>query len=144
VTTNIDDEVQVIEVINVEDDTRPFPKIEKEEIKVEQTPQITEEMEHYENFEQSPEEIAETELMIREDRKEELKELAYNQGLKHKTYYLINKQFEREIARHPPKNVAEKIFEEIPEDYPKALMINEKISEILDVFSFHWLLSHKK
>jgi hypothetical protein len=28
-------------------------------------------MEHYENFDQSPEEIAETELMIREDRKEE-------------------------------------------------------------------------
>jgi hypothetical protein len=44
-----------------------------------------EEMEHYENFEQSPEEIAETELMIREDRKNELKLLAYNQGLKHET-----------------------------------------------------------
>jgi hypothetical protein len=32
VTTNIDD-VQVIEVVNVEDDTGPFPKIEQEEIK---------------------------------------------------------------------------------------------------------------
>jgi hypothetical protein len=73
-------------------------------------------MKHYENFEQSPEEIAETELMIREDRKEKLKKLAYNQGLRHETYYLTNKQFEREIARHPPKNVEEKL-----------LIINQKI-----------------
>jgi hypothetical protein len=42
-------------------------------MKVESTPQVTEEMEHYENFEQSPEEIAETELTTREDRKSELK-----------------------------------------------------------------------
>jgi hypothetical protein len=59
--------VQVIEIVNIEDDTGAFPKIEQEEIKIEQTPQVTEEMEHYENFEQSPEEIAEIELMIRED-----------------------------------------------------------------------------
>jgi hypothetical protein len=47
----IDDEVQVIELVNVEDDTGPFPKIEQEEMKIDQTPQIIEEMEHYENFE---------------------------------------------------------------------------------------------
>jgi hypothetical protein len=70
-----EEDVQVIEEIKVEHDTGPFPKIEKEETKIEQTPQITEEMEHYEKFEQSPEEIAETELVIREDRKEELKNL---------------------------------------------------------------------
>jgi hypothetical protein len=52
-----------IEIVNVEDDTGPFPKIEKAEMKIEQTLQITTEMEHYENFEQSPEEIAETEMM---------------------------------------------------------------------------------
>jgi hypothetical protein len=49
----IDDEVQVIEVVNVEDDTGSFPKIEQEEMKLEQTPQVTEEMEYYENFELS-------------------------------------------------------------------------------------------
>jgi hypothetical protein len=38
-------------------------------------------MEHYENFEQTPEEIVESEIMIREDRKNELRKLAYNQGL---------------------------------------------------------------
>jgi hypothetical protein len=136
VTTNEDDsgagstsgrDVQVIEVVNVEDDTGPFPKIEHEEMKIDQTPQITEELEYYENFEQSPEEIAETELMIREDRKEELKKLAYNQGLRHETYYLINKQFKREIAQHPPKNVDEKIFENKPEDYPETFMINKLV-----------------
>jgi hypothetical protein len=37
VTTNIDD-VQVVEVVNVEDDTGPFSKIEQEEMKIEQTP----------------------------------------------------------------------------------------------------------
>jgi hypothetical protein len=62
--------VQVIEVVNVEDDTGAFPKIEQEEMKIEQTPQITEEMEHYEIFELSPEEIAETELMIRKEKTE--------------------------------------------------------------------------
>jgi hypothetical protein len=110
---SIKEDMQIIEVVNIEDDTGPFPKIEHEEIKIDQTPQITEEMEHYENFEQSPEKIAETELMIRKDRKEELKKLAYNQGLKHETIYLINTQFEKEIERHPPKDIAIKIFDEI-------------------------------
>jgi hypothetical protein len=50
-------------------------------------------MEHYENFEQSPEEIAEAEMMIREDRMNELRRLAHRAGLRHETYYLINKQF---------------------------------------------------
>jgi hypothetical protein len=67
VTPHINDEVQIIEVVNVEDDTGPFPKIEHEEIEIDQTPQITPEMEHYENFEQTPDEIAESERMIRED-----------------------------------------------------------------------------
>jgi hypothetical protein len=33
VTANIDDDVQVIEVVNVEDNTGPFPKIEQEDSK---------------------------------------------------------------------------------------------------------------
>jgi hypothetical protein len=41
VTVNVDDEVQVIEIVNVEDDIGPFPKIEQEEIKIDQTPQIS-------------------------------------------------------------------------------------------------------
>jgi hypothetical protein len=85
-------------------------------------------MEHYENFDQTPEEIAEAETMIREDRKNELRKLAHNQGLRHETYYFINKQFEREVQRHPPKNIEEKIFEDKPEDYPNVLMINEPVT----------------
>jgi hypothetical protein len=50
----INDKVQVIEVVNLEDDTGTFPKIEQEEMKIDQTPQVTEEMEYYENFELSP------------------------------------------------------------------------------------------
>jgi hypothetical protein len=42
-------------------------------------------------------------------------------------FYLLNKQFEREIERHPPKNIPIKIFDEIPDDYPKTLMINELV-----------------
>jgi hypothetical protein len=99
----INDDVQVIEVVNLEDDTGPFPKIEQKKMKMEQTPQVTEEMEYYENIELSPEEIAEAEKMIREDRKNELRKLAFNKHLHQETYYLINKQFEREIERHPPK-----------------------------------------
>jgi hypothetical protein len=37
-------------------------------------------MEHYENFEQTPDEIAETEKMIREDWKNELRKLASGLG----------------------------------------------------------------
>jgi hypothetical protein len=62
--------------------------------------------EHYENFDQTPDEIVETEMMIREDRKTELRMLAFNQGLRHESYYLINKQFESE-QQHPPKNIEE-------------------------------------
>jgi hypothetical protein len=123
----IEDEVQVIEVINVEDDTEPFPKIEQEKMKIDQTPQITEEMEYYENFELSPDEIAEGERMIREDRKNELRKLAFNKHLHQETYYLINKQFEREIERHHPKVVTERNFNNKPEDYPNVLMINEPV-----------------
>jgi hypothetical protein len=63
--------------------------------------------------------------MIRKDRKAELRMLAFNQGLRHETYNLINKQFERELQRHPPKNIEEKIFEDKPVDYPNVLTINE-------------------
>jgi hypothetical protein len=75
-------------------------------------------MEHYENFEQTPEERADFEKMVREDRKNELRKLAFNKHLHQETYYLINKQFEKEIERHPTKNVPIKIFDEIPDDTP--------------------------
>jgi hypothetical protein len=64
-------------------------------------------VEHYENFEQLPEEISETEMMLCEDRKNELRKLAFNKNLKQETFYLINKQFEKEITLHPPKNIFE-------------------------------------
>jgi hypothetical protein len=85
-------------------------------MKIEPTQQITEEMEHYENFELSPEKTAEAEKMIREDRKNELRKLAFNKHLHQETYYLINKQFEREIKKHPPENIAELHFNNKPED----------------------------
>jgi hypothetical protein len=47
--------------------------------------------------------------MIREDKKNELRKLAHNQGLRHETHYLINKQLERELHQHPTKNIEEKI-----------------------------------
>jgi hypothetical protein len=50
-----------------------------------------------------------------ECRKTELRMLAFNLGLRHETYYLINEQFERKLQRHPPKNIEEKIFEDKPE-----------------------------
>jgi hypothetical protein len=65
--------------------------------------------------------------MIREDRKNELRKLAHNQRLKHEIYYFINKQFKREITRHPPKNINERHFNNKPEDNPRVLMINEPV-----------------
>jgi hypothetical protein len=91
-------------------------------MKIEQTQQITKEMEHYENFELSPEKIAEAEMMIREERKNVLRRLAHHSGLRHETYYLINKQFEKEIVKHPPKSVAERHFNNKPEEYPNVLI----------------------
>jgi hypothetical protein len=38
-------------------------------------------MEHYENFEQTSDEIVKSENMIREDRKNELRKLVYNEKL---------------------------------------------------------------
>jgi hypothetical protein len=121
------DDVQPIEIVNVEDDTGPFPKIELPEMKIEQTPQVTEQMEHFENFEQTPEEIAELEKMIREDRMNELRKLAHSAGLRHEKYNLINKEFERQLLQHPTKNITEKQFDNKTEDYPKVLMINELV-----------------
>jgi predicted RND superfamily exporter protein len=80
-------------------------------MKIEQTPQVTTEMKHFENFGQTTEETTELEMMIREDRKSELRKLAHNAGLRHETYNLINKQFKREIARHSTKNITEKQFD---------------------------------
>jgi hypothetical protein len=84
-------------------------------------------MEHYENFEQTPEERADFEKMVREDRKNELRKLGFNERLHQETYNLINKQFEREIAQHPTKNITEKQFDNKPKDYPKVLMINKPV-----------------
>jgi hypothetical protein len=82
-------------------------------------------MEFYENSEQSPEELAETEMMIREDRKNELKILAFNQKLREETYYLMNQQTEKAIEKNIPKDIEGREFEEKPEEYPDVLMINE-------------------
>jgi hypothetical protein len=43
----------VIEVVSLEDDTGPFPKIEQTQMKIEQTPQVTAERKHFENFGQT-------------------------------------------------------------------------------------------
>jgi hypothetical protein len=40
-------------------------------------------MEHFEKFGQSQKEIAEAEMMIRENRKNELRKLAHNKGLRY-------------------------------------------------------------
>jgi hypothetical protein len=66
--------------------------------------------------------------MIREDRKNELRKLVYNQGLQQETYHLINKQLKKELTLHPPKDIEEKIFDNKPKDYPKVLMINEPVN----------------
>jgi hypothetical protein len=84
-------------------------------------------MEYYENSGPTTDEIIESENMIREDRKNELRKLAYNQGLQQKTYYLINKQFERELILHPPKDIEERVYDNKPKNYPKVLMINEPV-----------------
>jgi hypothetical protein len=65
-------------------------------------------------------------MMIREDRKTELRMLAFNQGLRQETYHLINKQFERELLRHPFENIEDKIFNNKPKDSPKVFVINEQ------------------
>jgi hypothetical protein len=105
-------DVQVIELVNVEDDTGDFPKGEQKELKTESTPQLPKRDKHYENSDHTttPEEIAKTEMRIREDTKNELRRFSFDQGLKQETY-LINKQFETEILHHPPKNVEEKVFD---------------------------------
>jgi hypothetical protein len=58
----------------------------------------------------------------------ELRRLAYNHGLKQETFYLISRQFEKEIALHPPKYISEKLYYNKPENFPKVLMINEPVS----------------
>jgi hypothetical protein len=85
-------------------------------------------MEHYENSKPTAEEIVGSEMMIREDRKNGLRKLAYNQGLQQETYHLINKQLEKELTLLPPKDIEEKIFGNKPKYYPKVLMINEPVN----------------
>jgi hypothetical protein len=63
-----------------------FSKEEHIESELDPTPQILDE--HYENFDQTPDEIVQTEMMIREDKKHELRKLLFNQGLRHESYYL--------------------------------------------------------
>jgi hypothetical protein len=53
--------------------------------------------------------------------------LAHSAGLRHETYYLINKQFEREIERHQPKSVAEHHFNNKLEKYLNVFMINAPV-----------------
>jgi hypothetical protein len=77
-----------IKIVNINDDTGNFPR---------ETDSLLEL-------------IAETEKMIREGRKNELRKLVYNHGLKQETYYLINRQFEKQITLHPPKCISEKLF----------------------------------
>jgi hypothetical protein len=111
-----------IENINISDDTGNFPK---------ETDSLLE-VEPYLKIEQKPEveevKKIEAKKMIREDRKNELRKLAYNHGLKQEIFYLINKQFEKEIALHPPKYISKKTFYNKPENFPKVLMINEPVS----------------
>jgi predicted nucleic acid-binding protein len=84
-------------------------------------------MENYENFQQTPEERTDFEKMIRQDRKNELRKLTLNKHLYQETYCLINKQFEKEISQHLPKNIAERHFNNKPDDCPRVLMINEPV-----------------
>jgi hypothetical protein len=100
-TEEVVDDVQPVEIINTEDDTGEFPREERVESKIESIPQITEEVEYYENSGPTEEEIVESEMMIREDRMNELRKL---QGLQQQIYYLINKQLEKELTLYPPKD----------------------------------------
>jgi hypothetical protein len=58
-------------------------------------------------------EIDEEIQMFREDRINKLRELAENQKLQNNTYILINSQFHNEIKEHPPKEIEERIYEDI-------------------------------
>jgi hypothetical protein len=55
--------------------------------------------------------------MIREDRKNELRKLAYNQGLRQETYHLLNKQLEKELTHLPPKDIEEEINQKITQKF---------------------------
>jgi hypothetical protein len=68
--------------------------------------------------------------MIREDRKNELRKLAYNQGLQ-ETYYLINKQFERELTLHPPKDIEERVYDNKLKNYTINTVGDYVIYEII-------------
>jgi hypothetical protein len=120
--------VQEPEVIVLQDTYDVYLKVEKKEKEIDRTSQINIKAEHYENFGPTLKEITETEKMIREDRKNELKKLAFNQHLYQETYYLMNKQFEREINNNPPKDIEKRIYQNKPEDYPNALIINEHVN----------------
>jgi hypothetical protein len=79
--------------------------------------------------EQTLQEIDEEIQMCREeDRINKLRELAENQKLQNNTYILINSQFDNKIKKHPPKEIEERIYEDIPPNYPKILMINKPVN----------------
>jgi hypothetical protein len=67
VTEQVEENNKPIKTIKIENDTSDFPKDKQIKAKIESTPQIIDE--HYENFEPTVEEIAESEMMTREDRK---------------------------------------------------------------------------
>jgi hypothetical protein len=102
---NVNDPIELdgnpIEIVNINDDTSNFPRETDSlvELKDELSQKIEEKSQDLKEIEKvqlsSPEEIAETEKIIREDRKNELRKLAYNHELKQETYYLINRQFEK-------------------------------------------------
>jgi hypothetical protein len=71
-----------------------YLKEEKKEKETDWT-QINIEAEHYENSGPTPEEIDESEKMVKEDRKNELRRLVFNQHLNQETYYLMNKLWKK-------------------------------------------------
>jgi hypothetical protein len=66
--------------------------------------------------EQTLQETDEEIQMFREDRINKLGELAENQKLQNNTYILINSQCDNEIKEHPPKEIEERIYEDIPQN----------------------------
>jgi hypothetical protein len=99
-----------VEIENIEDDTGNFQK-ESDALVKQKVSLLSSNLPEIEKVRLSTsEEMVETQRMQREDIKNELRKLAYNQNLKQETYYLINKQFKKEISLHPPKNVTNKLL----------------------------------
>ena len=90
-------DVQPTEIIKVEDDIGDFPKEEHIESEIDPTPQPSEEAEHYENFELTSEENAESEKMIREelffDEKNSLKPVVSKNFFMRRIFFPFSKIF---------------------------------------------------